>query len=136
MRDEPYVVRYFVRRDGTIPAQEFLRGCPNTIASKVFPVLIAVAEAPPHKFAGGGYWEAMHGAMSGFFEVRVDGPPGGTHYRLFCLLEDEPPGFESPALVIVTGMSKSRGTVLSEADYSAVRSLGEDYYQRSPRPLT
>ena len=35
--------------------------------------LAAVASAPPKRFAGGGYWEAMGGAMTGWFEVRVDG---------------------------------------------------------------
>ncbi|CCH73168.1 hypothetical protein BN11_240004 [Nostocoides australiense Ben110] len=43
--------------------------------------LIAVASAPPKRFAGGGYWEAMKGEMTGWFEVRVDGP-GRHHYRL------------------------------------------------------
>lgn len=47
-------------------------------------VLHAVAEAPPPAYSGGGYWEAMHDDMSGYFEVRMDGP-SRTHYRLFCL---------------------------------------------------
>ena len=37
-------------------------------------VLAQVASAPPKRFAGGGYWEAMKGDMTGWFEVRVDGP--------------------------------------------------------------
>jgi hypothetical protein len=37
-------------------------------------VLIAVAAAPPPAFSGGGKWEAMHGDMAGYFELRVDGP--------------------------------------------------------------
>jgi hypothetical protein len=32
-------------------------------------VLTAVAAAPPHRFSGGGYWEAMHGEMTGYCEV-------------------------------------------------------------------
>jgi hypothetical protein len=43
-------------------------------------VLMAVAAAPPPAFSGGGKWEAMHGDMSGFFEIRVDGPQR-HHYR-------------------------------------------------------
>ena len=31
------------------------------------------------RFAGGGYWEAMKGEMTGWFELRVDGP-GRHHY--------------------------------------------------------
>ena len=46
----------------------------------------AVAGAPPPMFSGGGKWEAMHGDMSGYYEIRVDGP-SRHHYRLFCLLE-------------------------------------------------
>ena len=34
-------------------------------------VLGAVADAPPPKFSGGGYWEVMRDEMSGFYEVRV-----------------------------------------------------------------
>ena len=49
-------------------------------------VVKAVADAPPPAFSGGGKWEAMHGEMSGFYEVRVDGPKR-RHCRLFCFLE-------------------------------------------------
>ena len=49
-------------------------------------VLAQVASAPPKRFAGGGYWEAMKGDMTGWFEVRVDGPRR-HHYRLFCRLD-------------------------------------------------
>jgi hypothetical protein len=49
-------------------------------------ILTHVAAAPPKRFSGGGYWEAMHGEMTGWFEVRVDGPQR-RHYRLFCLLD-------------------------------------------------
>jgi hypothetical protein len=54
-------------------------------------VLDAVAEAPPPKFSGGGHWEAMHGGMGGYFEVRAQGPKR-EQFRLFCILENaEPP---------------------------------------------
>jgi hypothetical protein len=43
-------------------------------------VLAQDAPAPPKRFAGGGYWEAMKGDMTGWFEVRVDGPRR-HHYR-------------------------------------------------------
>jgi hypothetical protein len=47
-------------------------------------VLKAVAEAPPNAFAGGGYWEAMHGTMAGYYEVRVNGRDR-RHCRLFAV---------------------------------------------------
>ncbi|MFI0149159.1 hypothetical protein [Streptomyces globisporus] len=95
-------------------------------------VLAAVAAAPPKRFAGGGYWEAMKGEMAGWFEVRVDGP-GRRHYRLFCLLDYEAEGSEKPLLVVVAGLDKPFRTVLSDADYQGVRSLGQEYRNRNPR---
>lgn len=97
-------------------------------------VLAEVAACPPKRFAGGGYWEAMKGAMTGWFEVRVDGPKR-HHYRLFCLLDYEAEGREKPLLVVVTGLDKPFRTVLSEADYKQVRELGEEYRTRNPRSV-
>jgi hypothetical protein len=96
--------------------------------------LNAVAAAPPKQFAGGGYWEAMHGSMTGWFELRVDGPQR-THYRLYCLLDYEAEGVSRPLLVIVTGLSKAFGSTLSEAAYERVRLLGAEYLARNPRSI-
>lgn len=79
-----------------------------------------VAAAPPKRFAGSGYWEAMKGDMSGWFEVRIDGPRR-HHYRLFCLLNYEAKGQEKPLLVVVDGRDKPFRTTLSDADYAKVR---------------
>jgi len=98
-------------------------------------VLVAVASAPPKRFAGGGYWEAMHGEMSGWFEVRVDGPPNRTHYRLFCLLDYEAQGVDKPLLVVVDGRAKGFRTTLSPRDYEAIRTLGQEYLSRQPRSV-
>ena len=62
--------------------------------------LIAVATAPPKRFAGGGYWEAMKGEMTGWFELRVDGP-ARHHCRLFCLLDYDAEGVDKPLLVVI-----------------------------------
>jgi hypothetical protein len=110
------------------------------VRAKFFAVLVAVAAAPPHRFAGGGYWEAMHGDMAGWFEVRVDGPkPGGGkgrhHYRLYCLLDHGAKGVDKSLLVVVTGLSKALRTTLSERDYAQVRKLGAEYRARNPRSL-
>jgi hypothetical protein len=99
-------------------------------------VLKAVAEAPPPAFSGGGKWEAMHGDMGGFYEVRVDGPQR-HHYRLFCLLEQsgDDLGLGGPSIVIITGKHKPFRTVLSKHEYSEVKRLGEEYRRRKPRSV-
>lgn len=117
------------------PGRKFLNGCPTSVRTKLRAVLAAVAAAPPKRFAGGGYWEAMHGEMNGWHEIRVDGEPRRTHYRLFCLLDNEAEGWTKPLLVVVTGMSKPFRTVLSERDYTQVRALGDEYKARNPRSL-
>lgn len=99
-------------------------------------VLKAVAEAPPNAFAGGGYWEAMHGAMAGYYEVRIDGRDR-RHYRLFCVLERDGGqlGLGGPSLVVITGMEKPFRATLSERDYARVRQLGDEYRSRVPRSV-
>ena len=57
------------------------------MAAKLIAVVKAVADAPPPAFSGGGKWEAMHGSMRGYHEIRVTGP-GRRHYRLFCILDN------------------------------------------------
>jgi hypothetical protein len=122
------------------PAQVFLRSCPPPVRAKFFAVLVAVAKAPPHRFAGGGLGEDLHGSMAGWHEVRVDGPkPGGGrgrhHYRLFCLIDFEAVGRGKPLLVVVTGLMKAVATTLTPADYAAVRRLGDEYRARNPRSV-
>lgn len=96
--------------------------------------LVAVATAPPKRFSGGGYWEAMKGEMSGWFELRIDGPRR-HHYRLFCLLDYDAKGEGKPLLVVIDGRDKPFRTTLSDADYAAVRSLGDEFRGRNPRSL-
>lgn len=99
-------------------------------------VLKAVAEAPPPAFSGGGYWEAMHDEMAGYYEIRVDGRDR-RHYRLFCLLEREGEslGLGGPSIVIISGKDKAFRTTLSKRDYEQVRALGEEYRSRTPRSV-
>lgn len=78
-------VIYYEGSDGTVPAIEFLDSCPTKVAANLLAVLDAVAEAPPPQYSGGGKWEAMHGAMGGYHEVRATGP-GREQFRLVCLL--------------------------------------------------
>jgi hypothetical protein len=116
------------------PAREALLSFPVAVRATIRAALVAVAKAPPKRFAGGGYWEAMHGEMTGWFEVRVDGPRR-THYRLFCLLDYEAVGVEKPLLVVITGAAKPFRTTLGTRDYARVRELGDEYRRRNPRSL-
>ena len=76
----------------------------------------------------------MHGAMTGWFEARANGPRR-HHYRLFCLLDDDADGLDKPLLVVIDGRDKPFHTELSEANYAAVRALGDEYRKRNPRSL-
>lgn len=119
----------------SVPGREFLDQIPDRVAARIVAVLEAVAEAPPPSYSGGGYWEAMHGDMAGFYEVRVDGQPNRTHYRLFCLLERDGKavGLDGPSVVVIAGRKKPFRTTLSRQDYSEVKSLGDEFRARRPR---
>ena len=89
------------------PGREALNSYPTKVRATMRAVLAEVAAAPPKRFAGGGYWEAMKEEMSGWFEVRVDGPKR-HHYRLFCLLDYAAQNTDrtKPLLVVVAGRDK------------------------------
>lgn len=141
MVDPPWRIHFFRRHAGddpdrTTPGRDFLDSCPTKVRAKFLAVLDAVASAPPPAFSGGGYWEAMHGDMSGFYEVRVDGKDR-NHYRLFCVLErrGNEVGLGGPSIVIVTGISKPFKTKVRPADYRVIRGLGDEYRKREPRSV-
>ena len=138
-RSEPWRIHFFQRHAHddsarTVPGREFLERCP--VAARMAAVLRAVAEAPPNAFAGGGYWEAMHGTMAGYYEVRVDGRDR-RHHRLFCVLERDGArlGLGGSSIVVLTGMEKPFRTTFSERDYAQVRALGDEYRSRVPRSV-
>lgn len=116
------------------PGRDFLNGCETKVRATMRAVLVAVAQAPPKRFAGGGYWEAMHGDMTGWFEVRVDGARR-SHHRLFCLLDYDAVGRAGPLLVVIDGRSKPFRTTLTDADYTRIRALGTEYRSRNPRSI-
>jgi hypothetical protein len=135
--DDPYDVVYFRRHHDddarqTAPGREYLNALPDRVRARMMAVLTQVAAAPPHRFAGGGLWEAMHGTMTGFHEVRVDF--ARTHYRVFCLLDSAALG-RGPLLVIVDGGTKAYRTMFSPAFYDRVRALGDEYASRNPRSV-
>ena len=78
---------FYATAEGSVPAADFLDGAPPKVRGTILAVLDAVAAAPPPAFSGGSKWEAMHGEMGGYYEIRVTGP-GREQFRLFCLLEN------------------------------------------------
>ena len=137
---EPWDVIYYVAADGRCPAEEFLDGCPVKVGAQLIAVLDDIAEAPPPRFSGGGRWEAMHGAMAGFFEVRAQGP-GREQFRVFCVLENGTAqelarrGLPRPAVAVITGMHKPWGAAFRARDYEQVRRQGDDHRSRFPRRI-
>ncbi len=65
---------YYKARDGSVPAEALLDACPLKVEATILAVLEAVRQAPPPQFSGGGKWEAVHGSMGGYYEIRVTGP--------------------------------------------------------------
>jgi hypothetical protein len=139
-RRAPWTVVYFKASQGTVPALVFLDECPLTLDAQFTAVLDAVAAAPPPQFSGGGKWEAMHGDMGGYYEIRLTGP-GREQFRLFCLLENGTDeelarrGLRGPAITVITGMRKPWRTVFSDLDYKHVRELGNEHRQNYPRSI-
>lgn len=137
----PWLIHFFERHldddpEQAVPGRAFLSACPDKVRQTMLAVLKAVADAPPPAFSGGGMWEAMHGDMAGFYEVRVDGPKR-RHFRLFCVLErdGESLGLDGPSIVIITSKDKALRTKLSKSDYRSVRQLGSEYAARTPRSV-
>lgn len=129
-------VGYFQRHpdddpDQVSPGRDYLNGCPKSVRAHFRSVIIAVAKAPPTKFAGGGAWEAMHGDMTGYFEIRKKYE--SNLYRLFCLLDSKNP--KGDTLVILGGLTKADHTKFTESQYAGIRALGEEYLARIPRSL-
>ena len=149
LRQPPWSIEYFQRHasddpDQSVPGDDFLKSCPESVSLKIRAVLQSVAEAPPPSFAGGGFWEAMHDDMRGYYEVRVPGPkrrsdkgPKKRLYRLFCLLERNGAsvGLDGPSLIIVDGRDKPVATALPAKEYEAVKELGTEYLSRKPRSV-
>lgn len=131
-QEDPWLIHFFKRhadddREESVPANEFLDSVPG-VAAEIHAVLDAVAEAPPPSFSGGGKWEAMHGDMKGFYEVRVQG--GGQNHRLFCLLERNADDLGGRSIVCLGGLSKPKRQPASPKDYKRIRELRDEFAAR------
>ena len=138
-KTEEWGVEYFARHKSNdpgeaVPGRDFLSSIPPKVRARFVALLEVIADGPPMSF-GGGYWEVMHDAMAGYYEVRVDSKD--THYRLFCLLERDGAkvGLDGPSVVVIAGKTKPFRTVLSASDYAEVKKLGSEYLARSPRSV-
>lgn len=131
---------YYAPDEESTSAIAFLDTCPASVAANILAVLDAVAEAPPPRFSGGGKWEAMHGDMGGYYEVRATGP-NREQFRLFCILENADMtalarrGLVAPAIAVITGMRKQWRTEFTDADYKRVRDMGSAYLAMHPRRI-
>jgi hypothetical protein len=131
---------YYATKDGEAPAVDFLDCCPPKVEARFSAVLEAVRDAPPPQFSGGSYWEAMHGDMGGYYEIRLTGP-GRRQYRLFCILDNgstaelRERGFDQPQIAAIVGMVKDSGKRFSDRDYAKVRKFGSEYLGELPRRI-
>lgn len=129
----PWRIHFFQRAEAedpgrAVPAIDFLDGLPVKVAAEIHAVLEAVASAPPPSFSGGGKWEAMHGDMAGYFEVRAQG--GGMNHRLFCVLERDADDLNGSSIVCIDGLSKPRRTAATPRDYARVKRHGAEFQKR------
>ena len=141
MPEGAWEIVYFDSPDVADSPLLFLDACPAGVEATMLAVLDAVAAAPPPRFSGGGYWEAMRGDMAGYYEVRKQGPQR-EQFRLFCILENpgdsvvlQKTGLPGPSIVVLTGMRKPWKTVFRAADYAHVRRLGDLYRNTFPRRI-
>lgn len=131
--NDPYrVVFYAPEANTTSPGEDFLNSCPSGIRGRFLTLLVEIAKAPPFRFRGGGLWEAMHGDMTGWFEIRVDSNRS-SHYRLFCVLDQVALNYQEHLLVVITGRTKKYRTTLAANEYRKIKKLGDEYFSRNPR---
>ncbi len=134
----PWLIHFFQRHPAddpkkSVPAQEFLDGLNDAVAAEILAVLVAVAEAPPPAFSGGGKWEAMKAEMSGFYEVRVAGNDVAgrkMNHRMFCRLLRDADDLGGSSIVCIAGLSKPLRSAARPGDYRAVRRLGAEFDRR------
>lgn len=116
-RTPPWSIIYYRAAGGTVPALDFLDSCPGKLEGEFTAVLDAVAA-----------------------EIRLTGP-SREQFRLFCLLENGTDdelvkrGLIKPAIVVIDGRRKPWRTVLSAADYRAVKKVGEEHKRQFPRRI-
>lgn len=129
----PYQLVFYVDSDsGRSPGKEYLNTLPIPSRVKALRLLFMIADFPPTKFPGGGFWEAMHGSMAGWFELRLSAGRS-LHHRIFCLLDKNHGSSNTNLLVVITGLTKKSGEVFTKKQYAEVDHLGHQYLDSTPR---
>jgi hypothetical protein len=121
---------YYKARDGSVPAEAFLDACPLKVEATILAVLEAVRQAPPPQFGGGGKWEAMHGSMGGYYEIRVTGP---ARAQFGCSADSRTGRLKSS----LRAASRSRRSPSSRGPriQDDVRAVGDGYLATLPRRI-
>lgn len=127
---EPWLIYFFQRHSdedasAPVPAIEYFASLPGKAAAEFHAILNAVAKAPPPAFSGGGKWEAMHGDMSGIYEVRVTSP--GANHRLFCLLVRTSERLGGPSIICLGGLTKPARSAAQPRDYARIRQYAAEF---------
>lgn len=130
---EPWLIHFFQRhRDDdpteSVPTSEFLDSLDDKTAAEVQAILEAVAAAPPPSFSGGGKWQAMHGRMAGFYEVRLQNAQG--NHRLICTLERNADDLGGSSIVCIAGLTKPKRSAASNRDYTRILKLAAEFRSR------
>ena len=139
-RKSPWAVVYHQTRDSSAPALNFLDDCPGKLDAEFAAVLDAVAAAPPPQFSGGGKWEAMHGSLGGWHEIRLTGP-SGEQFRLPCLLDNADDdelrkrGPTKPAIAGNHGHAQAVADQVLGGRLRRVRRLGDEHRANHPRRI-
>lgn len=121
-------IHFFARETAggvEVPTIEFLDSVGDGVAADIEAVLDAVATAPPPAFPGGGQWEAMHGDMAGFYEIRTSGK--GQNHRLFCVLERDADDLGGSSIVCLGGLSKPKRSAASDKEYRRIRMYRDEF---------
>ena len=129
----PWLIHFFQRHTAddsarSVPAIDFLDQLSTKVVADIRAVLDAVAEAPPPAFSGGGMWEAMHGEMAGFYEVRVTG--AGMNHRLFWVLERDAADLGGSSIIVIDGLSKPKRSAAKPRDYRRALALRSEFQRR------
>ena len=118
-----WTIRYFLTREGVLPAREFRASLPAKLRSKLD--LFVQETARSRGSIGGGIFQACHGGYGDLFKVRAK--LGRELARYFC-------GIDGEMLILLDGIHKRLGEATpDEALDRAAGHLAE--YRRTRRAV-
>jgi hypothetical protein len=118
-----------IERDGerVVPALDFLRDLPDTSKELLLGVIDSVRVMGPDKWHSLDLHKPMKGDLADLHEARDK--QGETLCRLFVKWQRE-----EERVVLLDGRTKQNNTVLSDAEYQAIRELA-DLLDKNPPPF-